>query len=101
MRITLPRAHTAARCIDEDAVEFRLGWRLGRTIPWCDAIIENLGAGGTAFERIETAGMAIAGPNGAFAGHQVGEVQGLAALAGAGVPPRLAGFGRTGVADEL
>jgi hypothetical protein len=45
--------------------------------------------------------MTVAGPNKAFVVHQGRQVQGLAAFAGTGVPPRLARLRRARVPDEL
>src|SRR5262245_60496541 len=101
MRVALPGTDAAARCVEEDAVEFRLGWELVATIPCRRAAVENFGPGGALLELGQTTRRAIAGPEHALVLHEVGEVHGLAAFAGAGVPPSLAGLGCARVADEL
>lgn len=99
--MALPGAHAAARSVEEDTVEFRFRWQHGAAAPLDGAGVVGLGAGGPFAQVGEATGGAVAGPDDAFAAHEVGEVKGLAALAGAGIPPSFAGHGGAGVADEL
>jgi hypothetical protein len=54
-------------------------------------IIEALGPAGSLAEAIKTPGRTVTGPNEALATHECRQVQGLAALARAGIPPHLTG----------
>ena len=99
--VALPRADATAGGIDEDTVELSLGGKFIGAVPQGDAIVENLGASGAAFQGLESAHIAIAGPNDALIGHEIGEVEGFPALARAGVPPRFSRSRRGGVANEL
>ena len=101
LRVALPGADTAAWGVDEDAVEFRLGWEPRGAVPDHRAVVEQLCPGSAALEGLEAAGVAVAGPDDALVLHQIREVHRLAALAGAGVPPRLAGLRGAGDADHL
>src|SRR5258708_6673434 len=90
VRIALPGADTGARRIDQDAVELGLGRELDATLPRRGAQIEDLSAGRALLELGEPAVRTVGRPDQSFVPHQVGEMHGLAALAGARVPPRLA-----------
>ncbi len=99
--IALPGADAAARSVDEDAVEFGFGGEARAAVPGGGAEIEDVGAGGAALEGFQAARVAVGGPDEALVLHEVGEMQGFSAFAGAGVPPSLFGRGRGGDADEL
>ena len=99
--IALPGADAAAGSVDEDAVEFGFGGETRAAVPRGGAEVENVSAGGAAFERFEAARVSIGRPDETLVLHEVGEVKGFAALAGTGVPPRLLRRGRGGDAHEL
>jgi hypothetical protein len=99
--VALPGADAAAGGVEEDAVEFGLGGEAGGAVPEGGAVVEKFGAGGAAFEGVDALFVAVGGPDDAFVHHEIGEVEGFAAFTGAGVPPRFAGLGGGGDADEL
>ena len=99
--IALPGADAAAGGVDQDAVEFRFGRKEGAAIPVDRAVVEDLGPTGPLSQRGQAAGGPVAGPDHALVFHLVGQMQGLAAFTGAGVPPGFAGLGPAGEADQL
>src|SRR5262245_30847840 len=101
MGIALPGADAAARRVDENAVEASLRRQLRGAIPDGGAKIEDRRACRASFEDLEPPHVAIGGPDHPFVRHQIGEMQQLAALAGAGIPPRLARMWRARVAHKL
>jgi len=101
VRMPLPGADPGAGCIDEHAVETRFGRRSWTAIPGDGAVIEHLGAGGAFLENLDPAHRPVAGPDEPLVLHEVGEVQRLAAFAGAGIPPRFAGRRVAGMTDQL
>src|SRR5258706_8837873 len=101
MRIALPCADATAWSIDEHPVEFRFGRQLRSAIPRDGTIIKHFGPGGSSLKALQAPAGAIACPNQSFVAHEIGKVQSLAALAGAGIPPGLVGLGRADVPHDL
>ena len=96
-----PGAEAGAGGVDEDAVELRLGGQVVGRLPGGETVVVELGAAEAALEILETALGAVAAPERALVGHLVGEVERLAAFAGADVPPGLAGLRGAEGADDL
>src|SRR5271169_2285314 len=91
MGIPLPGSNPAAWRIHQNSIKLCLGRQSRSSIPGGHAIIENLCSRRAQLQPAQPPFSAVAGPNAAFAGHQVGEMQSLAAFACTGIPPDLAG----------
>src|SRR5688572_23933162 len=101
MWIPLPRSHSAAWRIQQHAVELGFRRQLRSPLPDQRAVVERLRPRGTEFEALQTPRSPVTRPYQAAVLHEIGEVQHLATLAGAGVPPSLARLRIAEPADRL